>query len=114
MTPRLARACAMFVMIGVVMLALPARRSVAADPSGYWATTATPFQEVRDERRLIFPTPNGRAIVLIDGPRVWVRVDGRVRHLDRDVSVGWPAEIAWSKDSSAFFITQTDGGIGGT
>ena len=98
----------------VVVLSTLSTPSHAADPVGYWARAASPFQEVRDQRRLIFPAPNGRAMILVDGSRVWVRVDQRVRHLDRDVGVGWPAELAWAADSSGFFITQTDGGIVGT
>jgi len=95
-----------------IVAAVPVR-SQAADATGYWAAGATAFQEMRDERRLIFGAPNGRTITIIDGSRIWVRVDGHVRHLDRDVGVGWPAEIAWAPDSKAFFITQTEGRLEG-
>jgi hypothetical protein len=100
--------------LALILIALSPFVSEAADASGYWAKTATAFQEVRDERRMFFPSPNGRTLAIIDGARIWVRVDREVRHLDRDVSVGWPAEIAWSPDSKAFFITQTDSGMVGT
>ena len=100
-------------VVSFAVIAGPGPASVAGEPSGYWAKAAVPFMEVGDERRLIFPSPNGRSIVLIDGPRVWVRVDRRVRHLNRDVGLGWPAEIAWAPDSSAFFITQTNDGLDG-
>ena len=97
-----------------VVVAIPSPRARAAEAVGYWAKSATPFQELREERQLIFPSPNGRALALIDGLRVWVRVDRKVRHLDRDSLVGWPAELAWSPDSKAFFVTQTDAGLDGT
>ena len=94
-------------------LALTGSPAPAGEASGYWAQRAIPFQELRHERRLIFPSPNGRALVIIDGGDIWVRVDRVVKHLDRVVRVGWPAEIAWASDSSAFFITQSEDGIDG-
>ena len=47
-------------VVSFVVIAGPGPSSVAGEPSGYWAKAAVPFMEVGDERRLIFPSPNGR------------------------------------------------------
>lgn len=88
--------------------------------SGQWSSAASDLCPGEDsaipgENRKLRVVASGRKTVfhVVDG-RWWVTVNGKPQSLNSKHShVGCPAEVGWSSDSKAFYITQSDGQIAG-
>lgn len=96
---------------------LPARHSCPKGPHPLYSSIAL---SVHDANAHWLSSPDGRkrlkaAIKTVasdpNGMQVQLAVDVGKKRFEDHLS-GWGAEIAWSSDSKAFFVTQTEGGGG--
>lgn len=88
--------------------------------SGQWSNVASDLcpgkdSAIPEESRNLRVIASSRETVfhVVNG-RWWVTVNGRPQSLNSKHSqVGCPAEVAWSPDSKALYVTQSDGEIAG-
>lgn len=78
---------------------------------GTWSREATLLTPLR---KLEIPATDSKKIVVISGVDLDVTVEGRKLPGIEEEGVMYPAELFWAPDSSAFFITASDGGAVGT
>ncbi len=81
------------------------------DADGDWSGEAISINSLE---KIEIPSPDRKKIVVVDGVNLDVIVDGRRLQGLEEKGVMQPAELVWSPDSVAFFITETDGGWVGT
>jgi hypothetical protein len=89
----------------------------AAGREGFYALHASPiWDELWSNHQAAVPSPNGAALAATIGRskgRVTLRVThGRWRRTIR-LGAGVTSELLWSPDSSAFFVSTSDGGANG-
>jgi hypothetical protein len=80
---------------------------------GDWAKDAIPI-DLNSPKKIEIPAPNHKMTAIIDDFALSVMEEGRRLSGIEHEGVLQPAELAWSPDSTAFFITATDGGWVGT
>jgi len=92
----------------------------AAGASGQWSQSANDLcaggqGDIPEENRnLAIPAPDRTAVVHVVKDHWYVTLGQKRGSLrDKQSSVGCPAELGWSPDSRAFYITQSDGSIAG-
>lgn len=85
--------------------------SVLFAGDGQWSRYA---MQVPSGRGFVVPSPDRTRTMVVNGMTLSV-LEGR-QPMDGAESIGLllPAEIGWSPDGKAFFITSSDGGSGGT
>ena len=103
----------MFVLT-LLALVVVAQRAGFPMEKAIWSTEATSLLYPYETRRLEIAAPDKRKFVVIKGVTMQVVMDGNPLSGIEDEGVGTLAELAWSPDSSAFFITESDGGLVGT
>lgn len=81
--------------------------------AGEWSKEATPLLYTGGTRRLQIRAPDPRKTAIIEGVRFYVAMDGRRLPGTEDKGVSTLAELAWSPDSRAFFVTESYGGAVG-
>ncbi len=80
---------------------------------GVWSREATFLEYHEGARRIEIISPDRRKIVIIEGVAFDVVMDGARLPGTEEKGVTTLAELAWSPDSRAFFITQSYGGAVG-
>jgi len=105
-------------MLGEILAALALVSTPVAVNGGAFSRTAT---SIWHGGATVIPSPNGEKAILVRPPKapasdetheVVVRAYGR--EFPTDVGALVNAEAAWAPDSSAFFVTFSDGGNVGT
>lgn len=89
---------------------------------GQWSSKATDVtfsistMKNRSERNVAIPSPDGRKRVIVGEYKLDVENDREPMTTQGtdDFGVEAIAELSWSPDSAAFFLTQNDGGLVGT
>ena len=81
---------------------------------GLWSKEAIVLSYVEGNRRLKLLSLDGEKAVSIEDTALAVEINGKRARGTESYGVGTLAELAWSPDSRAFFVTQSDGGNVGT
>jgi len=81
---------------------------------GIWSKEARFLSYVQQTRKVQIAAPDKNKVVVIDGVRLLVVMGGKELPGIENEGVGTLAELSWAPDSSAFFITWSDGGTVGT
>lgn len=104
-----------FVVVLLAIAAGPASpQGPSADESGFWSTKAVRLRSVNGTRKVRVAAFDNRKVALIDGVALQVALDGKVMPVTEGMGIDALAELGWAPDSSAFFITDSDGGTMGT
>jgi hypothetical protein len=95
-------------------------KCLAGGSPGWWSTDATDLCTTTKDtvpdftRDLSISTQDHVKTVHVVKGDWWVESSGRKLHYDpQDAHVGYPAELAWSPDGNAFYITSGTGIIAG-
>jgi hypothetical protein len=81
---------------------------------GLWATEAIDLSYTQEIRRIEMPSPDNGKIAIVENEGLRVMSSGRLLAGTEHEGVYSLAELVWAPDSTAFFITLSDGGIVGT
>src|SRR5262249_28988564 len=83
---------------------------------GYFSSAATFLVHVfTNHRTITIPSPDGtsRVVVRPNGEKAVAELEGRIGSTKLKLSAGPNADLLWSPDSEAFFVTEDDGGVMG-
>ena len=83
---------------------------------GYWSRHATSLSYTDNgarRRHVEVASPDRRKTIIVTGPSLRVDADGRQLPGIENLGVNTLAEAMWSPDSSAFVLTESDGGLVG-
>ncbi len=75
-----------------------------------WSKEAQYLNYEGEKRQKEIISPNSKAKAIINDEKIEVIVDGRILSGMEDVGITSLAELGWSPDSKAFFVTQSFGG----
>ncbi|MBI5843776.1 MAG: hypothetical protein HZB23_03805 [Deltaproteobacteria bacterium] len=104
---------AIFFLITLLLIQSTTCRSFAGE-SGEWAKEAALLHgETHKARRIEVISPDKRKVAVISGVTLGVRMDGKNLTVTGHTEIETLAEMQWSADSSAFFITESYGGAVG-
>ncbi len=102
--------------LSVLPLFLATVETVAGIPESspaVWSTNSVSLSRSPDGRVEV-RAPNERTAVVVNGVGLRVVSDGKSLSGTEEDGVSTVAELGWARDSTAFYITQSDGGLVGT
>lgn len=97
-------------LLTLVLSGLLCSRAETATSPGMWSREATSLLWVPTIGKIEIPAPDRRRAVIIEDVRLDVLMDGQKLPGTENEGVGSLAEVAWSPDSRAFFVTESYGG----
>jgi hypothetical protein len=102
-------------ILGALLLTSAAAFGQDSQPSaGIFSSAAASIAGAyADHRAVTVPSPDGfsRVLARARDRNFVLEVEGRIGPLKLDIADGPNAEIGWSPDSQAFFVTENDGGL---
>jgi hypothetical protein len=88
------------------------KQNAAQDSQWSREATSLPFVEARREIHVL--SPDKQKEVVVEGTKLKVVIKGKASPELEDYGVQPLAELLWSPNSNAFFLTESDGGEVGT
>ncbi len=100
-----------FLVFSLILFCANDINAAERDAEGDWSREAISISSLK---KIEISSPDHKMIVVVDGVNLAVIINGKSLTGIEEKGVMQPAELVWSPDSTAFFITETDGGWVGT
>lgn len=102
-----------FLLLPATLLALTFFYNRANAEEAEWSREAISLPQDAENRRMEVISSDGRKKAVIDGVKLSVLINGKYLHGIENAGINTLAELQWSPDSTALFVTESYGGAVG-
>lgn len=102
-----------FLLLTAMLLVLTFFLNKASAEGAEWSREAISLQQDAENRRMEVISSDGRKKAVVDGVKFSVLMDGKYLPGIEDAGINTLAELQWSPDSTALFVTESYGGVVG-